>query len=160
MISFVLNQLSKIFVPSFGEYDVQNEENEDSSIIPDIDKSIYLKNVDLKPSPLEEKITSNAPYFSTYSIGPNADGELRVIQAEKTALESEVKDGLARHAILEEELTWLKTKKDNLRNQLEEELTEVKTKKYNLRNELMASKDELNQTKYKLTETEGMLENL
>ena len=112
----------------------------------------------MKPSPLEEKITSTA--FSLYSSGPNADGELRAIQAEETTLESEVKVGLARHAILEEELTWLKTKKDNLRNQLEEEFTEVRTKKYNLRNELMASKDELNQTKDKLTETKDMLENL
>ena len=94
-----------------------------------------------------------------YSSGPNADGELRVIQAEKTALESEVKAGLARHAILEEELTQLKTEKDNLRNQLEE-VTEVRTEKDNLRNELMASKDELNQTKDKLTETEDMLKNL
>ena len=114
--------------------------------------------MDLKPSPLEEKINSTA--FSLYSSDPNADGELRVIEPEKTALESEVKDGLARHAILEEELTQLKTEKDNLRNQLEEELTEVRTEKDNLRNELMASKYKLNQTKYKLTETEDMLENL
>lgn len=157
-ISSVLTQLSEICVPAFGEYDVQNEANGDSSIIPDIDKSIYFENVDLKPSPLEEKITSTA--LSLYSSGPNADGELRVIQAEKTALESEVKAGLARHAILEEELTQLKTEKDNLRNQLEEELTEVRTEKDNLRNELMASKDELNKTKDKLTETEDMVANL
>ena len=71
----------------------------------------------------------------------------------KNALKFEVKAGLARHAILEEEITQLKTEKDNLRNQLEEELTEVRTKKDNLRNELMASKDEINQTKEKLTET-------
>ena len=66
---------------SFGEYDVQNEANGYSSIIPDIDKSIYFENVDLKPSPLEEKITSTA--FSLYSSDPNAYGEFRVIQAEK-----------------------------------------------------------------------------
>lgn len=158
-ISSVLTQLSEICVPAFGEYDVQNEANGDSSIIPDIDKSIYFDNVDLKPSPLEEKITSTAP-LSLYSSGPNADGELRVIQAEKTALESEVKAGLARHAILEEELTQLKTEKDTLRNQLEDELTRVRTEKDNLRNELMASKEELKQTKDKLTETEDMLANL
>ena len=63
--------------------------------------------MDIKPSPLEEKITSTT--LSLYSSGPNADGELRVIQAEKTTLESKVKVGLDRHAILEEELTQLKT---------------------------------------------------
>lgn len=141
-ISSVLTQLSEICAPAFGEYDVQNEANGDSSIIPDIDKSIYFENGDFKPSPLEEKITSSAPSLLLYNSGPNADSELRVIQAEKTALESEVKAGLARHAILEEELTQVKTEKENLRN------------------ELMASKEELKQTKEKLTETEDMLENL
>ena len=132
MISSVLTQLSKICVPSFGEYDVQNEENEDSTTIPDIDKSIYFKNVDLKPSPLEEKITSNAPYLPLYSSGPNAYGELRVIQAEKNTLESEVnQDGFVRHAIIEQGLTQLKIEKNNLRNQLEEEFTQVRTEKYN-----------------------------
>ena len=143
---------------SFGEYDVQNEANGYSSIIPDIDKSIYFENLDLKHIPLEEKITSTT--FSLYSSDPNADGELRVIEPQKTALESEVKARLARHTIIEEELTQLKTKKDNLRNQLEEDLTEVRTKKDNLRNELMESKYELNKTKDKLTKIEDMLASL
>ena len=55
-ISFVLTYISEICVPAFGEYDVQNEANGNSSKTPDIDKSIYFENVDLKPSPLEEKI--------------------------------------------------------------------------------------------------------
>lgn len=141
-ISSLLTQISEICARAFGEYDAQIEANGDSSIIPDIDKSIYFENGDLKPSQLEQNITSSAPSLLLYNSVPNVDGELSVIQAEKTALESEVKAGLARHAILEEELTQLKTEKDNLTN------------------ELMASKEELKQMKDKLTETEDMLANI
>lgn len=135
----LLTHLSEICAPAFGEYEARDEANGDSSIIPDIDKSIYFENGDLKPSQLEQNITSSAPSLLLYNSVPNADGELSVIQAEKTALESEVKAGLARHAILEEELTQVKTEKDNLIN------------------ELMASKEELKQTKDKLAEMDEML---
>eukprot|EP01018_Ginkgo_biloba_P020015 Gb_02939 [translate_table: standard] len=134
-LSSVLVQLSEVCAHAFGEHSIQDAANRFGSTTPDMNKSSFFENGNLNNSSSKEKTLSSIRIL-------NAEGQLSVIQEEKAALESELKAGMSRCAVLQEEVSQLKIEKVELEN------------------ELAAVKEKLERTKDQLTETEQTLANL